>query len=859
MSEQAVKIIRRADYNLPGIMVDSIDLCFDLFDDYVLVSNTMSINNLDDTKPLFLNGESLELVSISLNNEFLTSSQYEFVDDGIVIKETTAQLELKIVTKIYPQKNTQLSGLYRSNKLFCTQCEAQGFRRITYFLDRPDVLSIYTTKIIADKHKFPVLLSNGNLVDKGIIEGDRHWVTWHDPFKKPCYLFALVAGNLECVEDSFTTSSKRKVTLRIFVEKGNEDKCAHAMKSLKAAMAWDEKVYGREYDLDIFMIVAVSDFNMGAMENKGLNIFNTKYILADERSATDDDFAGIESVVAHEYFHNWTGNRVTCRDWFQLSLKEGLTVFRDQEFSRDMNSRSVNRIGDVKVLRAYQFPEDAGPMAHPVRPESYIEINNFYTATVYNKGAEVIRIQHTLLGERGYRKGMDLYFERHDGQAVTINDFVAAMEDANDEDWTQLKRWYSQAGTPEVRARVSFEGDKLILNLHQYCRATPGQEEKLPFYIPIKMAIFSKDGTKYSLENDIIVLKEEKQEFVFENIEAGAIVSLLRDFSAPIILSFTQTDDELKLLIEHETDGFARFEAMQKLQRRQLHSLMKQGEMALDHSIPALFNALLKQQDMDEALKAELLQVLDFETIVNGLKSIDVKAVMRAKDYYVRQIGIECEALMLETYKNIVIDLTQNSQVENLAGKRKLKNVLLNYLSKQDQYIQLVLTQFDKATNMTDELAAYKILASKKGEIADTANAKFYAKWASQELVLDKWFAVQAMAEHESVVEDVKKLLKHQDFSLTNPNKVRSLVSSFSMGNPKHFHTQEGYDFLEKVVLDLDPINPQTTARLLTPFTHWRRYDGDLQEKIKAALQRILAKETLSKDAYEVVSKSLQE
>ena len=863
MSELAVKTIRRQDYKPSGFIVDSINLCFDLFDEHAIVTNLMTITNLDVGQSLFLNGESLELVSILMDDKLLDYSLFETNDEGLTINQTPNEFTLEIVTKIFPQKNTQLSGLYRSHALFCTQCEAQGFRRISYFLDRSDVLSTYSTKIIANKEKYPVLLSNGNLIDKGDIDENRHWVLWQDPFKKPCYLFALVAGNLECIDDHYITQSKRRVVLKIFVEKGNEDKCHHAMVSLKKSMAWDEKVYGCEYDLGIFMIVAVSDFNMGAMENKGLNIFNTKYILADERSATDDDFAGIEGVVAHEYFHNWTGNRITCRDWFQLSLKEGLTVFRDQEFSRDMNSRSVNRIGDVKVLRAHQFPEDAGPMAHPVRPEAYIEINNFYTSTIYNKGAEVIRMQHTLLGERGYRKGMDLYFDRHDGQAVTINDFVASMEDANDIDWTQLKRWYSQAGTPEVKARVTIKEGTLTLKLNQYCRPTPGQEEKLPFYMPIKFSIFSKEGKAYELKDELIILKEEKQEFTFENIDDGAIISLLRDFSAPIILSFNQSDDDLLVLIKHETDGFARFEAMQKFQRRQLHSIMKQDSndetMTLNDSVGQLFHTLLTQENMDTALKAELLQPLDFESIINGLKDVDVQAVLRARDFYVEHIADVCHEPMLSAYQFLHQQTISQTKNEKIIGQRKLKNVLLSYLRKQDEHIHLLQSQFNDALNMTDEIAAYKLLVNCRGEVAEHANTCFYAKWSSQELVLDKWFAVQAMAKHDGVINDVNKLMMHTDFSLNNPNKVRALISSFSMANPRYFHTKAGYELLEKVILDLDAINPQTAARLVTPFTRWRRYSESLQALMKASLERILSQDKLSKDTFEIVSKSLEE
>ena len=863
MSEPAVKTIFRKNYQPSSFRIDSTELCFNLFDEYAFVTNRMNIQNIDIEQPLFLNGEELELVSIKIDKEILEEACYELTTQGLIIHQTAEQFELEIVTKIYPQKNTQLSGLYRSNALFCTQCEAEGFRRITYFLDRSDILSVYSTKIIADKSQYPVLLSNGNLVSKGELSDNRHWVIWEDPFKKPCYLFALVAGNLDFIEDAFITKSKRTVVLKIFVEKGQTDKCQHAMISLKKSMKWDEDVYGLEYDLDIFMIVAVNDFNMGAMENKGLNIFNTKYILADQHSATDQDFAGIEGVVAHEYFHNWTGNRVTCRDWFQLSLKEGLTVFRDQEFSRDMNSRSVNRIQDVKVLRAHQFPEDAGPMSHPVRPESYIEINNFYTSTIYNKGAEVIRMQHTLLGEKGYRKGIDLYFERHDGQAVTIDDFVSAMEDANDTDLTQFKRWYSQSGTPEVKARVSFEEDHLELTLTQYCRATPDQEEKLPFYIPIKVAIFSALGERYDIENELLILNEEKQSFLFDGIKPGAVISLLRDFSAPINLSINQSNDELSVLILHESDGFSRYEAMHKLQSRALHLLIKQlmndEEMTFNHDISDLFLTLLDQENMDAGLKAELLQPLDFESMIMGLKNIDVEAVMTAKDFYLTNIARICETQLLARYHELQ-KLTSNEESDPsiLVGQRKLKNVILGYLSQLEAQVALIVSQFDNALNMTDELAAFQAIASLNGGFLQTACEKFYEKWQSNELVLDKWFSVQAMANDNNVLDNIHQLLEHEAFNFNNPNKVRALILVFAMSNQRHFHTKAGYEFLEKMVIKLDKSNPQTAARLVMPLTHWRRYQESLQSLMKTSLENILKADDISNDLFEMVSKSLE-
>ncbi len=860
MTAKDVKTIYRKDYKPSGFMIDEIKLHFDLFDHETIVTATSIFRNLDKKKPLALHGDALELLSIAIDDQELTDKDYDMTDEGLVIHKTPANFTLEIKTKIDPDNNTELSGLYRSNDLFCTQCEAEGFRRITYFLDRPDVLTTYTTTIAASVSKCPVLLSNGNLIDSGVLGNGRHFATWHDPFKKPSYLFALVAGDLAHIDDTFTTMSGRLVQLKIYVEHGNESQCYHAMNALKKSFKWDEEVYGREYDLDIFNIVAVSTFNMGAMENKGLNVFNSKYVLAKAETATDADFAAIEGVVAHEYFHNWTGNRVTCRDWFQLSLKEGLTVFRDQEFSRDMNSRSVNRIQDVRALRASQFPEDAGPMAHPVRPESFIEINNFYTSTIYNKGAEVIRMQHTILGERGFRKGMDLYFERHDGQAVTIDDFVAAMEDANDVDFTQMKRWYSQAGTPQVKVKSSIENNTLTLTLSQFCPPTPNQEEKLPFYIPIRVAVFSKDGEPVDIGTELLILNEEKQTYTFNEVPEGAVVSLLRDFSAPIKLKYKQELDNLKHLIQYETDGFARFEAMQTLLkvhvRRMIDCVINDEPLELDSSLVDLFTLLLEDQSMDLLLKAELLQPLDFETLAGELKTVDVHACIQALDFFEKSMGEACEVLFKDVYTLLAKQASQEMNLQAY-GERRVKNVCLNYLAKTTRHAELIKTQFHQAKTMTDELQAFRLLVDCEDELAAEATEHFYNKWQEEDLVLDKWFQTQAISSKASTLSHVKSLLEHTAFSIKNPNKVRALVGAFAMANPRHFHTVDGYTFLTDFIIKLDTLNPQVAARLVTPLTRWRRYTEETQDLMKVQLQRLLDDENLSKDTYEIVSKSL--
>ena len=841
--------------------VQSVALQVDLFDDYALITNDMVLERLHPGV-LQLNGDGLELVSIAMDGRPLAANQFRLHDGELFLDTCPAGFTLQVVTRIRPQENTQLSGLYRSKGLFCTQCEAEGFRRITFFPDRPDVLSVYTTRISADKQKYPVLLANGNLVAEGDGEGGRHWAVWEDPFKKPSYLFALVAGQLEWVDSEFTTASGRSVDLRIYVEPGQTDKCAHAMESLKKSMQWDEEKYGREYDLGIFMVVAVSDFNMGAMENKGLNIFNSKYILARQDTATDQDFADIEGVVAHEYFHNWTGNRVTCRDWFQLSLKEGLTVFRDQEFSCDMNSREVNRITDVRTLLVSQFPEDAGSMAHPVRPESYEEISNFYTATVYNKGAEVIRMQQCLLGNAGFRRGMDLYFERHDGQAVTIDDFVAAMEDANQRDLTQFKRWYSQAGTPVVVVDETFSGDTLTLAFEQSCPPTPECQHKEPFHIPIRIALFDKHGKQLPGYPDLLELREERQQFVFSGLSEKPTVSLLRDFSAPIQLQQAYDEAKLIALLRHEVNGYAKWEAARQLVLHGLLDLLKKdrADWVVSPRLLDAFKHVLTDETLDNALRAELITPPSFEEIIGHLSEVDVDAVEAVRDYYRYEIG---QALYVEArslYDRLWAEETHAID-EAAFGRRKLRNTCLWFMMKtrEQEALPLCLRQFADARTMTDQMASFSLLTAVSDVvIRQKAVDTFYRQWAHEDLVLDKWFSVQAASEVTGTLAQVRALLKHSAFTHKNPNKVRALIGAFVMGNPRQFHALDGsgYDFLVEQLIILDKINPSIAARLATPFTRMQRFDKPRQGLMKKALVAIESLD-LSKDLREVVSKSV--
>lgn len=853
--------VYRKDYQPCAFVIETVELCFDLYDDYALINNRMRLKR-QYQGALVLNGEELVLRAIYLDGHLLTEKDYLVADGQLTIASCPDEFSLQIETQIKPQENTKLSGLYRSNQLFCTQCEAEGFRRMTYFLDRPDVLTSYTTRICADKSKYPVLLSNGNLMGHGTEDNGRHWVLWHDPFKKPSYLFALVAGTLALVQDTFITHSGRSIDLRIYVEPGNEDKCDHAMRSLKNAMRWDEVEYGREYDLDIFMIVAVSDFNMGAMENKGLNLFNSKYILARPDTATDQDYADIEGVVAHEYFHNWTGNRVTCRDWFQLSLKEGLTVFRDQEFSRDMNSRDVNRILDVKALQNTQFPEDAGAMAHPVRPDSYQEINNFYTATIYNKGAEVIRMQQTLLGKAGFRRGMDLYFARHDGQAVTIDDFVAAMQDANHIDLTQFKRWYSQAGTPVVTVASTFQDGVLSLQLTQACRATPECAEKQPFHIPIRMALFAENGQPIPVQAPLIELREAVQTVTFTGLQAKPVVSLLREFSAPIMLHDDLSDVERLVLLRYETDGYAKWRAAQTLAES---SILQgyQNAAAVCPVSPWLLDALthvLQADTLDAALRAELITPPSFEELAAQMTLVDVGRLEGLRDNYRTQLSCGLQSLAQEIYAALWHE--EHYVADNRAyGQRRLRNLCLWLMMKADETAALSIcqTQFNKANTMTDQLASFSLLVNASAmAVRAQAIEQFYQQWQHDELVLDKWFSLQAMCEAPDTLQQVVRLLSHPAFQLKNPNKVRALIGAFCQANPRHFHAADGsgYAFLTDMLLKVDAINPQIAARLATPLTRWQRLDQPRQALIQQQLAYLI-KRPLSRDLQEIVTKSI--
>ena len=858
MSESTIYL---KDYQPCTFSVGKVDLTFDLYDDHALVHNEMTLKRQHPGE-LRLNGDELELVSIHLDGQPLAPEAYRLDGEDLIISPCPDELMLTIVTRIFPQNNTTLSGLYRSNHLFCTQCESQGFRRMTYFFDRPDVLTTYTTRISANKADYPVLLSNGNLCDSGDTPDGRHWVSWHDPFKKPSYLFALVAGRLACVSDQWITCSGKKVDLHLYVEPGNEDKCAHAMTSLKKAMRWDEEVYGREYDLDIFMIVAVSDFNMGAMENKGLNIFNSKYILARPDTATDQDYADIEGVIGHEYFHNWTGNRITCRDWFQLSLKEGLTVFRDQEFSRDMNSRDVCRIMDVKMLRQAQFPEDAGSMAHPVRPESYQEINNFYTATVYNKGAEVIRMQQTLLGKAGFRAGMDLYFERHDGQAVTIDDFVRAMEDANGVDFSQFKRWYSQAGTPTVTVKSTFREGCLLLSCTQTCPPTPECQDKKPFHIPIRVALFDANGQDLPVEHPVLALQEKEQTFRFEGLAAKPLVSLLRDFSAPVILKREISTDELLALLRFESDGFAKWDAAQQvaLECIKLCYYAPREQWGIPEALVDAYRHVLADNSLDAALRAEILTPPGFEEIAATLTDIDVERVEQARDYFRTAVGRALFDMAKITYEALWSeeDHAMNGQAYS---RRKLRNVCLRLMMKaeEDKTLTQCQHQFTAAQTMTDQITGLALLInSSKAAVRQHAIDDFYQQWQQDELVLDKWFSLQASSELPGTLAHVKTLLSHPAFNMKNPNKVRALVGAFTQNNPRFFHAIDGsgYAFLTDILLQMDKINPQIAARLATPYTRWQRLNAPRQSLIKQQLERLAAVD-LSPDLRELVTKSL--
>ncbi|MDH5424239.1 MAG: aminopeptidase N [Gammaproteobacteria bacterium] len=876
MKDANPNTIYLSEYQQPDYWVEHVDLRFELGEEETRVESNIQFTRREsvaDNASLILHGEELTLAQVRLNGTVLSPDQYSVDDKSLTITEVPGEFVLSVDTVLRPQLNTSLEGLYQSSGNFCTQCEAEGFRKITYFLDRPDVMATYRTTIVADKTLYPVLLSNGNAVDSGELENNRHWMAWEDPFKKPAYLFALVAGDLACIDDSFTTMSGREVALKIYVEAHNIEKCDHAMRSLQNSMRWDEEVFGREYDLDIYMIVAVDDFNMGAMENKGLNVFNSKFVLASQDTATDVDYEHIEGVIGHEYFHNWTGNRVTCRDWFQLTLKEGLTVFRDQQFSGDMLSHAAKRIDEVNVLRTRQFAEDAGPMSHPIQPSSYVEINNFYTATVYNKGAEVIRMIHTLLGADGFRKGTDLYFERHDGQAVTTDDFVAAMQDANNYDLTQFKRWYHQAGTPNLEVSETYDADKqqYTLLFRQSCAATRGQDVKEDFVIPVRMGLLGSDGKSIPLYIDdaesgaletILIVTEKEQAFIFDKVAEKPVSSLLRNFSAPVKLQMTQSDDDLAFIMANDADDFNRWDAGQRLALNVMLDLIAKQQATETLVLPqSLVNAcrnILNDTAIDKALAARALTLPSEDYLAEMMTVIDVDAIHVVREFMRTELGNSLTA----EFKKVYLD-NLNSEYELTAeamGQRSLKNICLTYLMCTADNDEIAITQYKNATNMTDQMAAFRAICHHQGEQRTAIIDDFYQQWKSDSLVLDKWFTVQATAALENSLEEIMALRKHADFDISNPNRVRSLYAALTQLNAVCFHDISGkaYQFLADLVIELNQLNPQIAARMLLPLGRWQRFDSLRQDLMKAELGRIAEMDNLANDVYEVVSKCLQ-
>ncbi len=860
------------DYTPPSYLVNSIHLDVDIRPQGALVTATLDCQRnpaVSGDLPLLLDGEDLETLSVSLDGHLLPAQAYSLGEQQLEVKALPERFVLETLVRIQPDKNTQLSGLYRSRDGYFTQCEPQGFRRITWFIDRPDVMARYTVTIHADKAEFPFLLANGNPVGSGDEAQGRHYATWEDPFRKPCYLFALVAGKLDVLRDTFRTASGRDVQLAIYVEPGKLDQCAHAMAALRKAMRWDEQRFGLECDLDHYMIVAVGDFNMGAMENKGLNIFNTKYVLARADVATDVDFENIDRVVAHEYFHNWTGNRVTCRDWFQLSLKEGLTVFRDQEFGADTHSRETARIREVRGLRAAQFPEDAGPMAHPVRPASYLEINNFYTATVYEKGAEVVRMIHTLIGRDAFRRGMDLYFERHDGQAVTCDDFVAAMADAAGFDFTPFMTWYRQAGTPKVTAHSEYNAAarRYTLTLAQGCAPSAGQAEKAPYLIPVAVGLVGPQGGDLDLGNGattrVLHLTEAEQTFVFENIPIAPVPSLLRNFSAPVVLEYAYTEAELAHLLAHDSDPFNRWEAGQRLFGQLIlkaaASLGRGEPLAWPSSVlDAARKVLLSASD--PAFIAEALTLPGEATLAEQMDVVDPEVLHQARCGLARYLATGLESEFARIYAALAPTVTYQPETQQ-AARRRLRNLCLGYLNELDSVEQRVVAmqQFAGADNMTDQFAALSVLANGSGVQGEQALANFYERWQHEALVVDKWLAVQAGSRIPGTLARVDSLTHHPAFDLRNPNKVYALLRAFG-ANHRHFHAADGagYRFLAAQIAALDPINPQVASRLARSFDRWKRFATIRQSHARAALESLRQQPGLSRDVFEVVDKALQ-
>ena len=877
MRDATPQTIYLKDYQVPEFLIDKTNLVFDLHEQFCRVTSALSIRRNPESQknsaPLFLHGGiELDLQQLKIDDQIVAEKDYQRTVEGLVINQLPDSCIIEIEVLIRPHLNTTMMGLYKSRTMYCTQCEAEGFRNIIFYLDRPDIMSEFTTKLIADKQQFPVLLSNGNAIEQGELESGRHFATWHDPFKKPAYLFALVAGDLRVVEDSFTTCSNREILLQIYVEQKDLNKCDHAMLSLKNSMRWDEQVYGREYDLDRFMIVAVDDFNMGAMENKGLNIFNTTAVLANPKTTTDLAFQRVEGIVAHEYFHNWSGNRVTCRDWFQLSLKEGFTVYRDSQFSADMNSAVVKRIEDVVYLRTHQFAEDAGPMSHPVQPDAYMEINNFYTLTVYEKGAEVVGMIHSLLGDQKFREGSDLYFTRYDGQAVTIEEFVGSMEEVSGLDLMQFRRWYKQSGTPQVDVKSHYDAaaKTFSLSFTQSCPPTPGQNHKEPFYIPIKLGLVGADGQDLPLNSQgdqsiVFSLYERSQTLVFENIQQPPVPSLLRGFSAPIKLNFDYSNDELAHLIANDSDGFNRWDAGQKLSLNVLNRLIDDAkaerELVMDQQLIEVFDSLLSDHSLDPAMVNLMLQLPSEAQLHEQAEIIYVEPIHRAREFVRQAVANALQEKLVATYERLTV--TQDYAPEaGQIGKRALRNCVLSYLIQVESVgPELAWQQFNSADNMTDKAAALSSLVNcKAAELYSYRALKaFEIDYSDETLAMNLWLQIQASAKLINGLDRVKALMAHPAFNINNPNKARSLLGAFCSSNLINFHRPDGsgYRFLQQQVTALNALNPQVAARLVTPLTRWKKLPEPNRGLMRDSLQKIAEHEGLVKDIQEIVTKSL--
>jgi aminopeptidase N len=873
MKADSNPVIYRKDYQPPNYWVKTMNLALMIEPEFTLVKSRIrfDINPAIANNTLELNGVDLELMRITIDGRKLDESEYTVDDELLVINDVPEEFELQVENKIYPSKNTALEGLYQSGEFFLTQCEAEGFRKITYYPDRPDVMAPFEVTLVADQEKYPVLLSNGNLIHSGVLSNGKHYAKWSDPHPKPSYLFATVAGKLSYIEENHMTSEGNNVKLRIYVEDENINACQYAMDSLIRSMKWDEKRFGLAYDLTQYNIVATNDFNMGAMENKGLNIFNSKYVLARPETATDTDFIVVEAVIGHEYFHNWTGNRVTCQDWFQLSLKEGLTVFRDQEFTSDMQSRAVKRIEDVRTLKAFQFTEDAGPMSHPLRPDSFIEINNFYTLTVYEKGAEVVRIYHTLFGEEGFRKGMDLYFQRHDGQAVTCDDFRKAMADANDTNLDQFELWYSQNGTPRVKIKEKYHARKkeYTLTIKQKHPKNVDKKDYQPMLIPMRMALYAEDGTAFALDETgcqemVVQINQKKQQLIFKNIDSKPVASLFRGFSAPVSVDFAQSTEDLIQLMSFDKDSFNRWNAAQIMSSK---VIMDAYEMMLkdkDAQCPQYFiqamSKVLTDFDTDPSLLAEALSLPDLKTLMVSMQDIRVDVLHQAREFIKKSLVNALEVEFLSVYNQNFVEGDYKVESEDIA-KRSLKNTCLSYLmcTSNPDMKRLCKQQYQSANNMTDTISALSLYVHHQAEGFNDLLMDFYQKWQDNALVMDKWFILQATSPAFGTLDNVLELMQHSAFSLENPNKVRSMIGAFSSSNLLHFHQDsgKGYEFLANQVIALNKINPQIASRMVSIFNTWKNFDKSRRELMSQQLERIRDSKDLSPDVFEIVEKAL--